>query len=194
MSKWRIVGNIAAVALLGGALGYYNFFDKAKKGLKSGEVCPDFTAQMFKVEGDTFTLSEDTFTLSANLGTVCVINFWEKWCSGCIEELPEFNEIYEHYEGKVKVLAAVGKTSTVEIAETWLNEKGWTTTLDTHDWADFSLSFIYTPAEVCVELGCVGGELPRTVIVDERGVVAYEKDGKMSYDELKGVLDKLLVE
>ncbi len=192
MSKWRIVGNIAAVALLGGALGYYNFVDKVQVGLKAGEVCPDFSARIFKVEGDTFTLSEDTFTLSENAGTICVINLWEKWCSGCIEELPEFNEIYEHYGGKVKVLAAVGKTSTVPIAEKWLNEKGWATVLDTHDWADFSLSFVYLPAEVCVELGCVSGELPRTVIVNERGYVEYERDTKMSFAEMQEILDKMV--
>ncbi len=192
MFKWKIVGNIAAVALLGGALGYYNFVDKVQEGLKAGEVCPDFTAQVFKVEGDTFTLSDETFSMEENKGTVCVINFWEKWCSGCIEELPEFNEIYEHYEGKVKVLAAVGKTSTVEIAEEWLNQKGWNTVKDTHDWADFSLSFVYMPDALCVELGCVGGELPRTVIVNQRGFVEFEKDGKMSYNELKGILDGLV--
>ncbi len=192
MSKWKILGNIAAVALLGGVLGYYNFVDKVQEGLKAGEVCPDFSAQIFKVEEDTFTLSEERFTLSANEDTVCVINFWEKWCTGCVEEMPEFNEIYEHYEGKVQVLAAVGKTSTVPIAEEWLNQKGWTQVSDSHDWADFSLSFVYMPAELCVELGCVGGELPRTVIVNKRGYVEFEKDGKMSYDELRGVLDKLV--
>ncbi len=192
MFKWKIVGGIAAAALLGGALGYYNFIDKPLEGLNVGEVCPDFTARIFKVEGDTFTLSDETFTLSENKGTVCVINFWEKWCSGCVEEMPEFNEIYEHYEGRVQVLAAVGKTSTVEIAEEWLNDKGWEDIKDTHDWADFSLPIVYLPTDVCVELGCVDGYLPRTVIVDKRGYVEVQHAGKMSYDSLKEILDKMV--
>ncbi len=195
MVKWTtIVGGIAAVSLMGGALGYYNFVDKKKLGLKSGEVCPDFAAQIFEIEGDTFTLGEEKFTLSENKGSVCVINFWEKWCSGCIEELHIFNELYEYYDGEVKIVAAVGKTSGVDIAEDFLNDKGWTRLDPDHDWAKFTLPFVYLPTATCEALGCIGTGLPRTVIVDERGVVAHEKDGTMTYNELRGILDKLLAD
>ncbi len=192
MFKWKIAANIAAVALLGGALGYYNFVDKAAQaGAKKGDKCPDFTAQLYKTEGDDFFLSEETFTLSQQIGKVCVLNFWETWCVPCIKELPEFNEICEEYEGRVEVVAFVGKTSTPEEAAEWMSEKLWSTLDPDHDWVDFSLPFAYLTAEECAMLGC-GKMLPRTVIVDKSGFVAFESDGKMTFDELQKVLDELL--
>ncbi len=191
MFKWKIVGGIAAATLLGGALGYYNFIDKPSEGLSVGKVCPDFTARIFKVEGDTFTLSDETFTFSEHKGTVCVVNFWSTTCVPCVNEMPEFNEIYEHYEGKVQVLAAVGKSNDVEQAERWLNRKGWNDYLDTHDWADFSLPIVYMPADVCNSLGC-GAALPHTLIIDQRGYVEVQHAGKTSYDSLREILDKLV--
>jgi thiol-disulfide isomerase/thioredoxin len=34
-----------------------------------------------------------------------IINFWATWCAPCIGELTTFNNIVEHYNGKVKVLS-----------------------------------------------------------------------------------------
>lgn len=192
MSKLKIAANIAASALLVGALGYYNFIDKAPvSGAEKGNRCPDFTAQTYQVNGDTFSLSGECFTLSEQIGKVCVVNFWETWCPACIEELPSFNQIQEEYGDKVKVIAIAGVTSTAESAAVWMTDKGWTKYDKKNDWADFSLTFAYLPTADCTELGC-GSLLPRTVIVDKSGIVAHEQDASMTHDALVELVEGLL--
>ncbi len=196
MSKGKIVANVLATLLavgtLGGGLYYYNFVDKApESGVKAGNKCPDFTAQTFSVDGGEFSLDGEEFTLSAQIGKVCVVNFWETWCQACVEELPEFNEIQEDYEGKVEVIAIAGVTSTPEQATSWLNAEGWKSYDGVSEWSQFSLTFGYLPTATTTELGC-SGMLPRTIIVNKSGNVAYEQDGAMRYDKLKEIIDELL--
>ncbi len=192
MFKWKIVANIAAGALLVGGLGYYNFIDKpAEAGAKKGDKCPDFTAQIYEREGDTFFMGEETFTLSQQIGKVCVLNFWETWCQGCVEELPEFDEFYKNYGDRVEMVAIVGASSTVEEAAIWMTEKTWKKWDPNHDWVDFSLPFGYLSTETCVELG-YKRLLPRTIIVDKSGYIVHEQDEKMSYADLQECVEALL--
>ena len=59
-----VFANVFAGVVLVGALGYYNFVDKAVvSGAKKGNRCPDFTAQTYTTDGDTFLLSGDTFVV-----------------------------------------------------------------------------------------------------------------------------------
>ena len=192
MRKWNVVANVAAGVLLVGALGYYNFIDKAPvSGAKKGNRCPDFVAQTYKVEEDTFSLSGESFTLSTQIGKVCVVNFWETWCQACIEELPAFNQIQEAYGDKVEVIAIAGVTSTADGAAKWMTDKGWKKYDSESDWAEFSLTFAYLPTASCQMLGC-GGMLPRTVIVDKSGIIAHEQDGSMTHEKLQEIIEELL--
>ncbi len=193
MSKLKVASVCVAAALLGGALYYYNFVDKAAvSGVEKGNKCPDFTAQVYEEKEGTFSLSEETFTLSQQIGKVCIINFWETWCQACIEELPEFNKIQEEYEGEVEVVAAVGSDGlTAESKANWMTDKGWKSYDQESDWTKFSLNFVYLDEETSKNLGC-GGMLPRTVIVDKSGIVVHEVDGTMTHQELQNILAGIL--
>lgn len=61
------------------------------------------------------TLAGDTLRLADLRGQVVLINFWATWCGPCVEEIPEFVELYEelHPQG----LAIVGITVDEEGAE-----------------------------------------------------------------------------
>ena len=191
MRKLGLFANIAAGVLLVGALGYYNFVDKASDTVTEGMWCPDFTAQTYQVDGDTFSVSGDTFILSENRDKICVVNFWETWCQACVEELPSFNQIQEEYSDQVEVVAIVGVTSTADGAATWMSNKGWTTYDKESDWADFSLTFAYLPAAICNDLGCAG-MLPRTIIVNKKGIISYAQDGSMTHEALQNIIEGML--
>ncbi len=192
MSKKAIVANVVALVALGGGLVYYNFVDKAAVSLiKVGAECPNFKAQTYKVEGDTFSLTGEHVGLSDQNGKVYVVNFWETWCSGCIKELPAFDLIQTEYKDSVEVIAVVGVTSTAQQAADWMNEKKWLSTDKESDWADFSLTFAYMPLTYCKTLGYTT-TLPRTVIVDKEGIVAYAADGTMTHENLQNILADLV--
>lgn len=39
--------------------------------------------------------------------TIYIVNFWATWCAPCVEEIPEFNKIAQHYKNQpVKVVMA----------------------------------------------------------------------------------------
>ncbi len=194
--KNKLVANLLAFLFFGGTLGgalfYYNFVDKPPvSSVTVGEECPNFIAKPYEVTGDTFLVSNDVYTLVKQRGKVCVINFWETWCQACIQELPEFNEIQVEYGEKVEVVAVVGTTSTIDFAANWMTEKKWKTYDAESDWVDFSLTFAYLPSDEGTKLG-VSGLLPRTVIVDQAGVVVYEQDGSMTHQQLKELIDPLM--
>jgi thiol-disulfide isomerase/thioredoxin len=184
---WVLAGVILAIALV-----YYNFIDKApESGIETGNRCPDFMVQTYTEKDGVFAFDGEDFVLSRQVGKVCVINFWETWCTACIEELPEFDEIKEEYGDEVEVLAIVGTTSTPEYAMSWMNKKGWETVSKAKDWADFSLTVGYMPAKDAEVLG-VTSMLPRTVIVDKSGIVVHTQNGAMSKADLQAIIDPLL--
>ncbi len=192
-NKW--IANIAAGAVLCGALVYYNFIDKPIESVVVvGEECPDFIAKPYVEEDGDFSLGNDVFQLSKQRGKVCIVNFWGTWCIPCIQELPDFNRIQEEYAESVSVVAIVvasppknGVDSTAE----WMTNKGWTKYDKESDWAEFSLTLAYLPMAECGKFGATG-PLPRTFIMDEEGIISFETDESMHYEELKKKVDELL--
>ncbi len=191
----KIIAGVLSALLMVSALVYYNFIDKPmQSGAEEGNKCPDFTAQIYQVEKDVFSLGEETFTLSQKIGTVCVINFWATWCVPCIMELPEFDRVQVEYADQVEIIAVVVANPPEEGDDpvaNWLTAKDWMKTDPNHDWANFSLSIAYLPKVECEILGA-SGALPRTVIVDKSGVVTYAANARMTYESLTAEIEKLL--
>ncbi len=189
-TAWKWVAGVALTGLMGASLVYYNFIDKPNEAkLPVGTVCPDFTANTFQASEEGFYYSEETFTLSQNRDKVCVVNFWETWCTACIAELPDFNQIQEDYEGKVEVVAVAGVTTPPtgtkgEDIDEWLNK-------NKPEWKDFSLTFAYMSEEQFYTYG-YAETLPRTVIVNKDGIVVYEANASMHYEDLQALIEPLL--
>jgi thiol-disulfide isomerase/thioredoxin len=49
--------------------------------------------------------AEEIIAHTSAKDTVYIVNFWATWCVPCVQELPEFNALYERYSGMpVKIL------------------------------------------------------------------------------------------
>ncbi len=179
-----------AAALLGGALIYYNAIYKTPEDISGN--CPPYTAQTFAYTDGEWALDGGVVTNADMLGNITVLNFWETWCAACVQEMPIFNQIQNDYaDSGVKVMAMVGTTSSAAAAATWLNKGSWTIYEPNSDWKTFSLTVAWLPQETCKDLGCVG-MLPRTVIVDKAGDIAYQQNGSMHYEQLAEIIEDLL--
>lgn len=187
----KIIAYSTAGVVMAGALGYYNFIDKPVD-FEVGQLCPDFTVNTYQLKDGEFSLSNEYKTLSSSNGKICVLNFWEVWCSSCVQELPHFDEMYKKYSDKVDVLAIVGNTKTPDGVTDWMNDKGYLKYEPNSDWTTFSITFGIQPNEdLCNKLGG-GGMLPRTVILDEKGIVLYETDASMSYETLVSLIESYI--
>lgn len=180
LSAW-----ILAIAVLLGALVYYNFIDKSYDkttptdpdiGYEVGMTAPDFTVELYG--------SDENFTLYKQRGKMTVVNFWATWCTPCVAEIPYFNQLAID-RPDISVIAIHG-SSTRDVNE-FIATKGW---------GDYALTFAQDNIQdnICLTFQMLGGKSawPMTVIVDEEGVVLYNSTVSFhNYEELKTLIDSL---
>lgn len=186
-----IAWSVAGVVLVG-ALGYYNFVDKAlESGVEVGNICPDFTVQTYKKEDGKFATGGEDFTLSDYRGKIVVINFWATYCGPCIAELPEFDQFQKDYAEDVQVIALDG-----EVSEDYASLCEWINTNDkSAAWKEFDIAFGWYDVDennVYNTLGFTSGMLPGTMIVNREGVIVYSQDGSMHYEDLAEIIGPYL--
>jgi thiol-disulfide isomerase/thioredoxin len=82
---------------------------------KLEKPAPDFTLTLLDGPGKAKTVTKAELT-----GTIVVLDFWATSCAPCMMELPEIQQLIEHYAGTkygVLVVAANQDTDPTEIAE-----------------------------------------------------------------------------
>ncbi len=182
-----ILGTVATVlmlALLGGALVYYNFIDKPAESVteitlyEKGDACPDVDIPIFN--GTDY--SAESFAPSENSGKVTVLNFWYTECGGCVAELPDFERIANDLADKVTVVALTKsnyeKDSYGYINENYPNSKilwGLDTPIAPND---------PTSPDVLFKSFGGGDAYPITVILDTHGKIFTVQNTGLTYDVL----------
>ncbi len=114
-------------------------------------------------------------------GKPLVINFWATWCPYCVEELPDFQEIYDEFGEDVSfafVDVADGQRERAEDAAAWLSENGYG---DLPDYYDTSL-------EATRAFGA--SSLPTTVVVSAEGEVLTISPGMIDPTLLRAALEE----
>jgi cytochrome c biogenesis protein CcmG/thiol:disulfide interchange protein DsbE len=94
----------------------------------------------------------------ASLRGPMVVNLWASWCAPCVRELPLYQAFSEKYAGKVDVVGIDFQETRAEAAQELANDSG----------VRYPLY-----ADPDGELRAIG--LPKVILVDEQGSVAYEE-------------------
>lgn len=168
----RVIALVLMVAVLATSLVYFNF--------------------IYKTPEANTAIGTGDFNIKDYRGKVVIINFWGTWCGGCVEELPEFNEVASDYEDRDVVVVAVHTS--------YLNSAEEPNIFIKKHFDDSKMLFV---RDVAVEgtaidtyYTALGGSgqsgYPMTLILDDKGVISFRTTGKMSYAQLSTEVDKVL--
>ncbi len=191
IARWAV--GIAMVAVLAGALIYYNVIDRdpapATVGNQPGNLCYSMDLKLLNQEG--------TFSIEETRGKVTVLNFWGTWCPGCVEELTEddshtgsFVEMARHYGDQIQIVTVhtgykdplyPDEESILGFTEDKMAGLPYLHCIDDGD------------ETYCNLLGG-GSQWPHTVILDADGVIVAVVNNTMSFAQLQEILDPLLTE
>ena len=114
-------------------------------------------------------------------GKVTIISFWATWCKPCLEEMVEYNKIYEQFRDKGFLLLAVSTDTEKSVAKVkpYIKSK------------DYKFPVVLdTNSEVARKY--YAQQMPYTILIDKNGNIVYSHLGYMKGDEQK--VEKLISE
>jgi peroxiredoxin len=136
-----------------------------------GDEAPDFTCT---------TLDGQTVSLRELRGKVVLINFFTTWCGPCLREMPYLqSEVFEKFKTDEFFMIAIAREQQAEEVTEFRNAKGFTFPMaadpDKRIYGLFATDFI-----------------PRTFVIDKRGVVKWESAGlaKPQFEDLVSLIRK----
>jgi thiol-disulfide isomerase/thioredoxin len=119
-----------------------------------------------------------THTLEKYLGKWVLVNFWATWCPPCLEEIPEFSELYQ--SRKNKDLMVFG------IAVDFANPK---LVLEFAERQKMSYPLILGDDDVTAQFGKIN-VLPTTFLYDPKGKKVLHRIGPLTRAELEKLIGK----
>lgn len=122
-------------------------------------------------------------------GKPLLVNFWATWCGPCREEFPDLVKIDAEYRGKIDFIT-VSLDFVEEInagVPQFLSEMK----------AEMP-TYLLTSADENALIQSIAkdwsGALPFTILYNEKGAVAYLRQGKVNNETLRGEIEKTLSE
>lgn len=195
----RFAIGASMVALLAGALYYYNVVDKIPEpsvpsateeqqpqegqdpekdlpplGNAEGDLC--YSTKLPLVEGGEIDLQ-------SLRGKVTVINFWGTWCGPCKEELPDFHALASEYSEQISVVA-IHTDYAKDSAQAYIDS----------NFPDSKMIFAIDSGEnYYATLGGVGA-YPMTWVLNADGVIVARVEGKISHADLEAAIQAALAD
>ena len=148
-----------------------SFESSAPVGYEIGQQLADFTTPTF--DGGEFHLADMR-------GKIVFINFWGTYCTPCVQELPDFEELLHEHEGEVAMIA-VHSSMTGEVEpQDYVISKGWDKWTLPFALDDEEEDTIFTIANG-------GSTLPQTIVLNRRGEVVYNRVGSVTPEMLEAL-------
>ncbi len=139
----------------------------------TGRKAPNF--KLVNLDGKYVELNNETGN-----GPI-LLSFWATWCKPCLEEMVEYNKIYEQYKDQGFKLFAISTDTEKSVAKVkpYVKSKGY----------NFPV-LLDTNSEAARKY--YAQQMPYTVILDKSGNIVYSHLGYMKGDEQK--VEKLITE
>lgn len=119
-------------------------------------------------------LDRDGALDTGELAGPAVVNFWATWCTFCVEEMPDFEEVHLELEDRVRFIG-VNVQDREDKARVLADETGVSYDLVIDD--DRSYYF-----------AVLARGMPTTLFVDEDGSIAYRYAGPLDADHLRELI------
>lgn len=120
-------------------------------------------------------------------GKPLLVNFWATWCDPCREEFPELVKIDNDYRGKIDFITV----SLDDVADIGGPVVKFLTGMKAEMPAYLLVSQDESTIISAIARDWTGG-LPFTILYNEKGSVAYFRQGKIKPDLLRAELNKLV--
>lgn len=132
----------------------------------TGRKAPNF--KLVNLEGKYVELNSQTGN-----GPI-LLSFWATWCKPCLEEMVEYNKIYQEYKDLGFTLLAISTDTEKSVAKVkpYIKSKGY----------NFPV-LLDTNSEVARKF--YAQQMPYTVLIDKSGNIVYSHLGYMKGDEKK---------
>jgi cytochrome c biogenesis protein CcmG/thiol:disulfide interchange protein DsbE len=162
-----VVGVIAAALVVGGGGGSSS--GGSSRAAANGEAP---TARFATFKGTTVSLADYR-------GKPLVVNFFASWCTPCLAELPEFEQVHQRLAGRVNFVG-LNLQDAVADGRSVIQRTG--ITYDTGRDPDGELFG-----------GFSGVSMPTTVLVDARGKVVQKFNGEINGAQLEAAIQQQLL-
>ena len=185
----RIISTVVLIAVLCCSLVYFNFIYDAPDIPEIEELPPDFGNKIGdRCYGSDLQRIDGSGTINVTdlEGKIVIINFWATWCTPCVMELPYFDDVAENYKDDVVVIAIHSDTD-APTAPGFIAE----------NYPETSMIFAYdeafpgTSTDMYYTLLGGGKGIPKTIILDERGVIQFIQEGSLEYNDLVREIEKI---
>ncbi len=115
-------------------------------------------------------------------GKPVVFNYWTTWCPYCLEEMPDFEEVYKEYKDEVIFMMIDvngGGNDTIPEAKAYIEEMGY--------------SFpVYFDTDLSAATAYRVSAFPTTGIIDTNGNVYYCQSGMLTKDRLITMIEDII--
>ena len=142
--------------------------------------------EKMKPEAPEFTLLDqygDTHVLSEYRGKTVILNFWATWCPYCVQEMPDFQEVYRFYGSNEEDLVVLGVANPKTDEYAFANDQSMEYIKEFLEDGGFDYPVLMdVSGEVFAAYGVTS--LPITIFIDSQGNVHRAVRGAISRSSL----------